>query len=127
MDEADAAHAARLEKKERALALEVLQKNPSPKEVRARLVEEISKSWRLQKIVLLIPQEKNPLLAEPGPRTAMERTLRGILSAQGKSIESIEDLHNLQCDLVHSEKTRKAALSPFMESYGVSIDRVPEL
>jgi hypothetical protein len=116
----------KLEKKERALALEELLKNPSPFEVRARLVEEISKNWRFKDLLLKIPQRKNPLLAEPGPRTALERTLRGILSAQGRSFDSLEDLHNLQCDLVHSEKTRRAALSPFLESYGVSIGGEPE-
>jgi len=133
MDEADAAHAARqevhaalLEKQGRAPALEELLKNTSPEEVRARLVESIKKNWRFADLLLRIPQPQNPLLAEPGPRTALERTLRGILSAQGRSFDSLEDLHNLQCDLVYSEKTRRAALSPFLESYGIRLGGEPE-
>jgi hypothetical protein len=115
-----------IQKQGRALALEELQKKTSPEEVRARLVESIKKNWRFTDLLLRIPQQKNPLLAEPGPRTALERTLRGILSAQGRSFDSLEDLHNLQCDLVHSEKTRRAALSPFLESYGVRLGGEPE-
>jgi hypothetical protein len=107
---------ARREVARRAQALEELNADLSPEMAKAQLCKDLEPA--LRRLLYDKMEIKSPLLVR-GPEKVTEiamKIVQDILTAQGKSIDSVEDLHTLKLDLA-DPKTRDAVLDPFVRTY----------